>query len=334
MKKRKIFALLGLGFLALGGFVLGTANKTSQVLWADSEETSEPAPISNEEPAQETDEEEEFECKVMLDSFSHGQVQIDKKEGHIGDIVTIDANADLFYVVESVKVNGSSLVEDEEIKGIYKFALVEGENKIVVRFAIDEELLGKMSTMVEQASNKDWANLFSLKNLITLVSWILSGGLLITMVRYYIKDKKLEKKVEDKISKTMAEVVPEATKNIILEALKELLAPYFAKIETDIADVSEISVVLCRCFALAQENTPESRIAITKELSSLKLSDKASISMIEEKIKEFIKEQGDKMANVLASLANIETNNQQIIENSTPAEAKENTTSDDDGTQI
>ena len=123
-------------------------------------------------------------------------------------------------------------------------------------------------------------------------------------------------KIEQKIEKTVAEVVPEATKNIILEALKELLAPYFSKIEEGIIDISEVCVVLCRCFALAQENTPESRIAITKELSSLKLSDKASISMIEEKIKEFIKDQGDKMANVLASLANIETNNKEIIEKS------------------
>ena len=343
MKKTKLFALLSLGFLALGGIVLGTvrSNNSYQILRAepDSSEPADPvddpvddpAPDPVDDPAEPT--EEVFECKVVLEAPTHGKLSVDKKEGHVGDLITVNADADLFYLIKSVSVNGTDLVEDEEIRGKFVFALVEGENKLSAKFVIDEELLGKASTMVEQASNKDWTNLFSLKNVITLVSWLLSGGLLITMVRYYIKDKKLEKKVESKIQKTVAEVVPEATKEIILKSLEQLLAPYFAKIEANTIDIQETAVVLCRCFALMQENTPEARIAITKELSSLKLGDKASIAMIEEKIKEFIQDQSNKTANILAQLSNIQNENKEIVKEEKLEELPASEPMDD-GTQI
>lgn len=337
MKKIKLFALLSLGFLAVTGIVFGTVrhNSSYQALRAepDSSEPADPVddPVDDpEEPAEEV-----FECKVVLEMPTHGKLSVDKKEGHVGDLITVSADADLFYLIKSVSVNGTDLVEDEEVRGKFVFALVEGENKLSAKFVIDEELLGKASTMIEQASNKDWANLFSLKNVIAIVSWLLSGGLLITMVRYYIKDKKLEKKVESKIQKTVAEVVPEATKNIILKALEELLAPYFAKIEANTIDIQEVCVVLCRCFALMQDNTPEARIAITKELSSLKLGDKASIAMIEEKIKEFIKSEAEKTANILAQLSNITNENKEIVEeHEEEPEQVEEEVIEDDGTQI
>lgn len=332
MKKLKLFALLSLGFMALGGIVLGTTQKTYVPVTAEPE-SSEPAPDSSEEPVEEP--EEVYECKVILNILAHGKVKVDKTEGHVGDIVTVTADADLFYIIDYAECNGSALIEDEETTGVYKFALVEGENKVSVHFIIDEELLGKMSTMVEQASNKDWTNLFSVKNIITFVSWLLNGSLLIAIVKYYIKDKKLENQVSTNVKKAVSDILPESTKEVVVNTIKELIAPYFSQIQAGLIDIQEIIVVLCRCFALMQENTPEARIAITKELASLKLSDKASIAMIEEKIKEFVKEQGDKMANVLAKLGDIEQNSKQIIE-----QAEQNPESEpveepkDDGTQI
>ena len=332
MKKLKLFALLSLGFMALGGIVLGTAHKSYAPVVAEPD-SSEPAPESSEEPAESSEPVEEpeevYECKVVIGSAEHGKIKLDKKEGHVGDLVTINADADLFYLVQNVSVNGTDLIEDEETAGKFVFALVEGENIITAKFVIDEELLGKMSTMVEQASNKDWTNLFSLKNVITLVSCLLNGGLLIAIVKYYIKDKKLTETIKTEVNKTVAAVLPEATKNIIVEALKNLLAPYFSQIQSGVVDIQEVCVVLCRCFALAQENTPEARIAITKELASLKLSDKASIAVIEAKIQEFIKNEGDKMADILTQLSNIEKSNKQIVE-----EVEPETIPEDNGTQI
>ena len=334
MKKLKLFTLLGLGFLATFGIVLGsTLNHGMTPVYAEPDDTSEPAADPSSDPVEDPAPdpvEETFECLVFWAEKDHGKITVDKDSGHVGDIVTITLNPDIFYLTDYVKVNGVSLVEDENIRDTYKFALVEGNNEIEAHFVIDEELLGKMSTMVEEATNKDWTNLFSVKNVITLVAFVLDGGILIAIVRYFVKDKRLADKVEKKVETTVEKVVPEATKEVVLNAIKELIAPYFSQLQLGFNDIQEMLVVFCRCFALMQENTPEARIAITKELASLKLSDKASINMIEEKINNFIKDQGDKMAELVQKLGDIKTENQEIVENS---EEKAETPVDD-GTQI
>lgn len=332
MKKAKLFTLLSLGFLSMFGIVLGsTFNHNVAPVYAEPD-SSEPAADPSSEPEEPAEPEtpEVFECLVVVPEKEHGKVLVDKKEGHVGDIVTITLNPDLFYISSYVKVNGVSLVEDEDIRDTYKFALVEGNNEIDVHFAIDEELLGKMSTMVEEASNKDWTNLFSVKNVITLIAFVLDGGILIAVVRYFVKDKKLADKVEKKVETTVKNVVPDVTKEIVLKNIEELIIPYFSKLDLGFNDIQEMLVVFCRCFALMQENTPESRIAITKELASLKLSDKASINMIESKINDFIKDQSNKMAALTQKLSDLKTENKEIVESST--EHHEEPV--DDGTQI
>lgn len=394
MKGKRLFALLTLGLLALGGILLGTAKSYSPVV-AEEPQTTEPATPTFEEKTYTYSDDngtskitltseteftievhengkdpttstgtytkdgnvltltlngnelkvviddttmtfgeyvETYECKVVLDNITHGNVSIDKEEGHIGDIITITANADLFYLVENVSVNGIALIEDETTTGVYRFALVEGENKISAKFIIDKELLGEMSTLVEQASNKDWTNLFSVKNIITVVAFLLNSGILFAIARYYIKDKKLEKKVENKIETTVSNVLPDASKKIILEALEKLITPYFAQIQATTADLQVVMATMCRCLALAQEGTPEARIAITKELSALSLSDNALITAIQEKIEKFMKEQGDKMAQILNNLATIENNSEQIVEQANQ-EDKPSEEPADNGTQ-
>lgn len=339
MKRKGLFTLLTLGILALGGILLGTTRSYAPVHAEEPPQTSEPAPAEDpvEDPVEDPTEPapEVYECKVVIGEAAHGKISVDKEEGHIGDIVILTANADLFYLVEYAKVNDTALVEDEDTAGVYKFALVEGNNTISVKFAVDKELLGEMSTMFEQASNKDWTNLFSVKNLISIIAMLFNGGVLLAIARYYVKDKKLEKKVENKIQEVVSKVVPEATKNIVLDALKELIAPYFAQIQATGADLQVVIATLCRCFALAQEGTPESKIAITKELAALNLSDNALITAIQEKIEKFMKEQSDKMANVLNDLAKIEHNSNQIVDNSNDENVKDETPTEttDDGTQ-
>lgn len=306
MKKRKIFALMGLGFLALGGIALGTVHNSYHGLAAEGEQVTEPEP--DPDPVEET-----FECKVTLGETKHGKVTVDKNEGHVGDLVTINADADLFYLVKSITVNGTALVEDENVRGKFTFALAEGENVIAVKFEIDAEMLGAFSDMVEEATNGDWANFFSVKNVITILSWILNGGLLIAIIRYYVKDKKLEKNLEKTTKETVRQVISEEMKSNILDILKEWFTPIFKQVESDIVNIGEACTVLCRCFALMQENTPESRIAITKELSSLKLGDKTSITMIEARIQEFIDDQKVRENKILDQLKQIQVENKEIV---------------------
>ena len=305
MKKRNLFTLLSLGLLALGGFSLSLV-KSGPI---------HSLPVMAEE--------ETFECSVVIAECKDGSVSADKLEGHVGDIVTLEVKHDVFYLIKSVSVNGTELVEDEDISGKYSFALVEGENKVEAKFVIDEELLGEMSIIMEQAKNKDWTNLFSVENIVRVVSLLLSGGVLLAIVRYYVKDKKLENKLEKSVKDTVAKAVPEATKEIVVATIKDIVTPIFTELKLDSEDTKNALTVFSRCFALAQENTPEAKIAITKELSSLKLSDQASIAVVQKQLEDFMAKQNANFISILEKMQKMEETNKEIIEKSDVASEPE-----------
>ena len=307
MKRKSLFTLLGLGLLSLTGIVFGATRSTGFAVAKAEPEDAEPAP-----------EAEVFECQVIIAEAKPGEVTVDKVEGHVGEIVTINAKHDVLYLLESVSVNGTNLVESEEIAGQFTFALVEGENKIEAVFAIDQELLGEMSIIMDQALNKDWTNLFSVENVIRIVTFLLNGGILIAIVRYFIKDKAVAAKVEKAVTETVKKYVPDTTKEIVVAIIKETIAPIFAELKLENEEMRNALTVFSRCFALAQENTPEAKIAIVQELSSLKLSDQESISRVKSTIEQFIAEQTAKMAEILAKMQNIEDTNRQIVEQANP----------------
>lgn len=307
MKKHRLFTLLSLGLLALGGLSLGLAKGPVHSMSVMAEDEI----VEVEEPLEET-----YECSVVIVESKNGTVSVDKLEGHIGETVIVNVKHDVFYLVKSVSVNGTELIEDEEIAGKYSFVLVEGENKIEAKFVIDEELLGEMSIIMDQAKNKDWANLFSVENIIRLVSFLFSGGILLAIVRYYIKDKKLEGKVEDKVESTISKLLPETTKTILVSTIQDFITPIFTELKLDSQDMKNALTVFSRCLALAQENTPESRLAITKELSSLKLGDQASIAAVKKQIEDFVAKQNENFVNILSKIKKMEETNKQIIADS------------------
>ena len=285
--------------------------------------------------------EEVFECKVSLSILPHGSVEVDKEEGHVGEIVTVTANPDLFYLVEFAEVNGSRLIEDENIRGVYKFALVEGDNKITVKFAVDSELLGEMSVIYEQAMNKDWTNLFSLENVVRVISFILSSGLLIAMVRYFIKDKRIEKNVENSVKSTCEKIVPETTRNAVAESVKEVCAPMFAETTGNQHEIVRVVGVLVKCIALMVEDTPDSRRAILAELSNLNIGDMKVVENAKKVIEEFFASKMSEMQDTMNKLDKVIEKNKELanktaeISNEPIKEIEENgEPSADDGTQI
>lgn len=217
--------------------------------------------------------EEVFECSVVLGKYEHGKISADILEGHVGDIVEITAKHDLFYLVDYVAVNGVNLVEDEDISGLYKFALTEGENKITAKFVVDTELLGEMSIIYDQAMNKDWTNLFSLENVVRIVTFLFSGGILFAMIRYFIKDKKVVNTVEKSVKDTCNAIVPETTKAVVAQNIKEVVAPMFAQTAAYQEDIVRVLGILVKCIALMQEDTPDARRAILAELANLNIGD-------------------------------------------------------------
>ena len=255
----------------------------------------------------------EKECKVVIDKSEHGTITADKTEGDVGEIVQLTVKSDLLYLIESVSVNGSALVESETTKGEYSFALVSGENKVSASFAIDKETLGVFSEMAKEASEKDWKNLFTIENVITLVKWVLDGGILLVMARYFIRDKKLSKKVENTTRDTLKDLVPETTKQAVVASTEQVLAPIFAKLEGNSETITQAVGVLAKCMALAQQDTPEARSAIINELTNLKIGDKDLLAEIKEYIAKTIQEALNVKAENIKALEDIEKANKEIL---------------------
>ena len=91
-------------------------------------------------------------------------------------------------------------------------------------------MLGEVATIYENATADgefSWENLFSVENIITIVKWLLDGGILIAFARYFLKNKELERKTEVAINKTMEKIIPEATKETVIKSIEENIAPNF-----------------------------------------------------------------------------------------------------------
>ena len=236
----------------------------------------------------------------------------------------------MLYKIKGVYVNGTALIEDENTSGLFVFSLVEGENKITAEFVVDEELCGTLTDIISEATNKDWTNLFSMENVITLVKWLLDGGVLIAMVRYFVKDKRLADKLEEKVKETCEKIVPDNTKNAVIENTKTIIEPMFNQVVQDGALARQLMGIMVKCMVLMQQNTPEAKIAILDEFEKLKgIADLDSIANIKKYIEEAVSQHSKAYEETLARIKNISEHHQENIN-----EIKESSEVKDNGTQI
>lgn len=318
MKKRLLPLFLGaIATLSLGASIMSYQN--TDFARADEPEISEPAISSSEETSEATSEETSEETPVLtgyvtLGSCSNGEISADKLEGNVGDIITITAKHDMFYVVQSVTVNGNALIESETTSGVFTFVLVEGENLVTATFVIDQALLGDLTTIYEQAKNKDWTNLFTIDNVLIIVKWVLDCGILVALIRYYVKDKKLEKKLEDKVQSVIGEIIPDTTKDTVIKTVQTVVTPIFTELGGEMATITKAMSVFAECLALAQENTPEARLAIIQNLKSLNLGDEATINGTKKYIENLVSRSEKAYRETIAALEKITQKNQEIVE--------------------
>ena len=318
MKKGIKLLLCGLGLFALGGIGMGLSVAKSYapvVAYAEGEEP--------EEPSEPEVVEEELPCKVVIAEVKHGSVEVDIKEGNVGDICTIMARHDLLYKVEGCVANGVLLEEDPEISGKFCFALIEGDNIIGVSFVVDEELCGALTKIVQEASDQDWTRLFTVENAIVIVKWLLDGGILIAMIRYFVKDKRLEKKLEDKVQETINKQIPETTKQVVLATVEQVITPMFTETKADYVELMKAANVLAKCFALAQEGTTDSKRAILDELSGLKIGDLETIGEVKKAIEEMVERHTKAYNDTLAAIKELGEKNKEYIGEPKVEEAKE-----------
>ena len=302
MKKGIKLALFGVGLFALGGFGLGLSLK------------QEIKPIQPTMALVEGEEaEESLPCQVVVEKAEHGSLSVSIEEGNVGDICVVTAKHDLLYKVDSVLVNGTALVESEHVSGEFSFALVEGENKITAKFIVDEEVCGALTTIVKQASEKDWNNLFTVENIIVLVKWVLDGGILIAMIRYYVKDKRLANKLEKATKDTLAEIIPDATKETVVKVVQEVITPMFTEMKADYIELMKASQVMAKCYALAQDGSVDAKRAILDELAGLKIGDLDTIGEVKKEIEETIARHTKAYEDTLAAIKKLGEKNSEFI---------------------
>ena len=260
---------------------------------------------------------------VIIEKTTHGTVEASITSGNVGDICVLTVKHDLLYKIGSVSVNGVALIESETTSGEYSFALIAGENKVVATFIVDEELFGVFTTMVEQANNKDWTHLFSVENIIIIIKWVLDGGILIALIRYYVKDKKLEKALENKVQETIEKIIPDSTKQTVISSFESVITPLFSQITADNIELKKAMSIFAKCMALSQENTPDSRRAILDELSGLRISDLNTIEDIKKYIETLVAQHQKAYEETMAAINHISEKNKEIIEQPKKEEKQE-----------
>ena len=270
MKKRSLFfASMAMLFALVGNCIFFTGS--SRVAHAEDnvppaeESIIESESVSESESILES-EVVELPCKVIVTAAQYGDVIVDKESGNVGDIVTVYAKPYSLFKLKSITVNGTALVANAD--GIYTFAMIEGENKVSAEFEISQSEVSYILGLIEDAKNGNFEDIFSLKNLLTLISWAISlfmgSGFCITLLKF--------KKIKAQTAQEISEAVDAATKSEVAKGisafLSEQFGPSFDALSTSINDISETCQSMARCMVLGQENTPEARLAIIQELSS------------------------------------------------------------------
>ena len=213
-----------------------------------------------------------YESNVVIDTIENGDIIIDVTEGNVGDKVTFKVSPYVLYKVEEVKVNGVTITPNND--GIYEFLLVEGENKVSATFVVNKAELETIAGVLADARNGDWSQIFTLDNMLTFISWmittLLSSGFFITL----IKSKKIQSKTAGEISGAVELLINSKFGEMAEAFLNNTVMPIMEKYNVNMEFMDKTMKAMARCFVLAQENTPEARLAIVEELTKLNNNEK------------------------------------------------------------
>lgn len=300
----KKFSLGCLGLLMCAGIGVGAYLSTNSFATYAVDEVS--TSIVEEEEAI-------LPCKVSLSACEHGEVKASVLEGEVGDICILTLKSEMFYVIGEVKVNGVAILPIEGKTNEYQFALAKGENVVSVKFIIDTELLGKFSSIYEQVANKDWTNLFSFNNVMTIVSLVFKSGILAGLIVYVLKWKKIAQKVaittKNEVDKALP-IIAEKTNEITLNNVQ----PVFENLEGQMLEIKKALATFSKCFALMQQGDEDSKRAILDELSTLNLSDYATLEEIKSTINKFFEDAKKQYEDTLAQINSLAEDSKSTIE--------------------
>jgi len=264
----------------------------------------------NEQPEQ-AEEVEEKVGKVISNVSDGGDILLDITEGKVGEEVTAYIKPNFLFSVASIKINGADVEINDN--GVYKFKLIEGDNTVDVEFKINNEKLAELAKLINQVKDNGFSSLFTMANLLNLISWIVStiftSGFFITL----IKSKKLKAKTVDEVVEIVKGTLQSENAQTLKEFLNSLIEPMLDTLVQKIDSMDDCMKVFCRCFILAQDDTPENRLAIISELTKLKNSDEELTAQIRNIIREEQKAQEEKLVARDKAIETLEKNNAELI---------------------
>lgn len=254
---------------------------------------------------------EEKPCKVTIITSKGGDAMVDIEEGEVGDVVTVYAKADFLFSVESIKINGVSVALNQD--GKYQFNLVEGENIVSAEFKVNNEKLSEIANLISGVKEDGFQSLFTVGNLLNFVSWIisilLSSGFFITLIR----TRKLKSKTIDEIVEIVTGTLESENAKILKEFLDKLIGPALDTITLKMDAMDDCMKVFCRCYVLAQDNTPENKLAIINELTKLENNDEALTTQIRAIVKQEQKAQEEQIIARDKAIEELKKNNENLV---------------------
>lgn len=308
--------------LTIAGFgaVLATDNGVYSV---SADEIVETTP---EETPTETPEEEivEYPCKVIVGTYTYGSIYVDKEYGYPGDLVTLHATPSLLCKVDEISVNGMVLTVGED--GLYTFVLTEGENVVNAVFSVSNEDVAGVIELIKSLEGKSFEDIFTLENLIIFITFLLStvfgSGLLLTL----IKNKATNAQLAENIKEMMNNETIKTINAVTGEFLEKRFGPAFEKVSEEMTNLDQVARTMANCFLLSQENTPEARLAVAKELTKLSEVRKDLAQQVREILEQQQKAQDEKEAEKRRAIEELEKANENIAN---VLENKKDNTSDE-----
>ena len=257
----------------------------------------------------------QYNANVVIVESKNGEIYVDIIEGNAGDLVTINVVPDVLYELQSINVNGVILEPKTDIDGkeVYQFQLVEGTNTINASFEISDEKLTEIVGLLEKIKNRDWKEIFSLENILNIIYFVFatltSGGLCFTLLKYKRLKAKTIEDVNDNVTNILETKIPEQ----LIKFLEDFFGPFDAKFLEKIDGVVEVARVLTRCMILMQEGTPESRLAILKEIESIKTDEEELSNQVKRLISDEMAKKERELENKEKALAALREENENTI---------------------
>ena len=252
-----------LTFLGIGAVV------TTQPLYVANAEEIVETETPNEEIETETPEEEivEYPCKVVISEYSYGKIYVDKEYGNVGELVTLHATPSILCRVDEISVNGMILTAGED--GNYTFVLTEGDNVVLAKFSVSNEDIASVLELIESFQGRNLEDIFTFENLIIFITFLLTtifgSGLLIQLLKNNTSNVKLAENIKEMMNNETLKTISAVTG----EFLDKRFGPAFDKVSEEMANLDQVARTMANCFLLSQENTPEARLAVAKELTKL-----------------------------------------------------------------